>query len=107
MSGQNEALPERRNQGRRDTDQADGRLLTFPLAMDRIVMWLSAALLSWLCYSTMTMREQMVVMIERSDNSRQDLKIVHAELERLTSVDNANANQLLGIQIKQAEHGWK
>ena len=70
-------------------------------------MWLSAALLSWLCYSTMTMREQMVVMIERSDNSRQDLKIVHAELERLTSVDNANANQLREIQIKQAEHGWK
>jgi len=85
----------------------DRRELTFPIAMDRIIMWLIAGLVSWLCYSTMTMREQMVVMIERSDNSRQDLKIVHTELERLTAADKAAANQLREIQIKQAEHGWK
>jgi hypothetical protein len=86
---------------------ADRRELTFPMAMDRIVMWLIAGLTAWLCYSTMTMREQMVVMFERSDNSRQDLKIVHEELERLTERDSEMAASVKKVELKQAEHGWK
>ena len=86
---------------------ADRRELTFPIAMDRIVMWCIAGLVSWLCYSTMTMREQMILMVERSDSSKADLKIVHAELERLTESDRQAAETVKKIELKQAEHGWR
>lgn len=98
-----------RNLGRRMTDQiqAQAQGMTFPNAMDRIVTWLVAGLVSWLCISNMALREQMAVMIERSDSSRADLKIVHQELERLTTADREAAEALNKVQMKQAEHGWR
>jgi len=86
---------------------SDRRELTFPIAMDRIVMWLSAGLLGWLCYSTMTMREQMVAMNERSIAYKEQQTIFHQELERLTLTDNRLSLELKRLQIQAAQHGWK
>lgn len=41
--------------------------LNFGIAVDRALAWMVVALLSWLCYSTMALREQMAVMIARSE----------------------------------------
>lgn len=41
--------------------------LNFEIAVDRALAWMVVALLSWLCYSTMALREQMAVMIARSE----------------------------------------
>lgn len=85
----------------------DRRELTFPIAMDRALMWLLAGLMTWLCYSTMNMREQMTLVLERSDTSKENFKIIHAELERLTSADSETAKAVKKVELKQAEHGWK
>ncbi len=95
-------LPERK--GRRMTDM---RELTFPIAMDRIVMWLSAGLIGWLCYSSMTMREQLVVMVERSSNFQEQMKTFHGELERLTLADKQSADQIRKLQVQAAKNGWR
>ena len=85
----------------------DRRALTFPIAMDRIVMWLSAGLLSWLCYSTMTMREQMTRMDERSQISKEQMIVFHQDLERMTLTHNRLSLEVKQIQILAAQHGWK
>jgi hypothetical protein len=85
---------------------SERRELTFPIAMDRVVMWLIAGLVAWLCVSTMGLREQMAVVMERGENSRQDFKIVHEEMERLTNSDKKISESLKELELKQAQHGW-
>jgi len=41
--------------------------------LNQVIPWLIMALMSWVGYSTMALREQMAVMIERSDIGRQEL----------------------------------
>jgi hypothetical protein len=75
--------------------------------MDRIVMWLSAGLLSWLCYSTMTMREQMTRMDERAISSKEQQIAIVQEQSRLNLVDARLSLELKHLQILAAQHGWR
>lgn len=86
---------------------ADRRELTFTEAMNRALMWMIAALVSWLCYSTMNMQKQMAVMIERSDNAHTDMLLMRGEQQRLAATDDVNAARIRAVELKQAEHGWK
>ena len=52
------------------TDVSDRRRLTFAEVVDRGVVYLIAGLICWLCASTLVMREQLAVMVERSSNDR-------------------------------------
>lgn len=79
---------------------SDRRELTFPIAMDRVVMWLIAGLVAWLCYSTMTLREQMMVVIERSDNNRDEMKLFRAELEKMRATDAEAKDRLSAIEVQ-------
>lgn len=90
-----------------DGMHADRRQLTFGEAMNRALMWMIAGLVSWLCYSTMTMQKQMAVMIERMDNSHTDMILMRGEQQRLAATDQVVANRIQEIEIKQAQHGWR
>lgn len=48
--------------------QENTERLSFGAAIDRAIAWLVVSLLAWLCYSTMALREQMAVMIARSES---------------------------------------
>jgi len=86
---------------------ADRRQLTFGEAMNRALMWMIAGLVSWLCYSTMSMQKQMAVMIERSDNARTDLQSLRGEQQRLTATNQVTDSRIQALEIKQAQHGWR
>ena len=47
--------------------QENSERLSFGVAVDRAVAWLVVTLLAWLCYSTMALREQMAMMIAKSE----------------------------------------
>ncbi len=81
--------------------------LSFLGAKDRIVMWLVAGLVSWLCYSTMMMRESMVLMVERSSSFKEQIAILYAQNQQLQLADAAFRAKLEEVQLQQAEHGWK
>ena len=87
--------------------RADRRQLTFGEAMNRALMWMIAGLVSWLCYSTMSMQKQMAVMIERSDNARTDLQSLRGEQQRLTATNQVTDSRIQALEIKQAQHGWR
>lgn len=78
----------------------DRRELTFPIAMDRIVMWLIAGLTAWLCYSTMSLREQMATSLERSNQTQ-------SQLLALVRVQTEQSESIKRLQIQAAAHGWK
>lgn len=92
--------------GRRMSDVQQAQL-SFLGAKDRILMWLIAGLISWLCYSTMIMRESMVLMLERSQTANEQIKILHNELERVTSSNTNQDKKINDLQLQQAAHGWK
>jgi hypothetical protein len=97
--------------GRRKMDTES---LTFPVAVSKAAMWLLAGMLSgigvlltWLCVSTMGLKEQNVILLERSGYALKQYEVVHAELERLTIADSVMRDQLEKVKLAQAEHGWK
>jgi hypothetical protein len=90
------------------------RELTFPVAMDRMVMWLIAGLVSavvalvgWLCLQQQEQGKLLVKMDERGQATKEQMTILHQELERLTLTDNRLSLQLNKLQLQAAEHGWK
>ena len=90
-----------------DGVHVDRRQLTFGEAMNRALMWMIAGLVSWLCYSTMSMQKQMAVMIERSDNAHTDMLIMRGEQQRLAATDQVTDSRIQAMEIKQAQHGWR
>jgi hypothetical protein len=96
VSGPNQTCPIRDGEG----DMDNRRQLTFGQAMDRALMWMIAALVSWLCYSTMNLQKQMAVMSERSDNT-------HFDMQRLSAGVQLMDSRIQIIEVKQAQHGWK
>lgn len=48
--------------------QENSERLSFGMAIDRAIAWLVVSLLAWLCYSTMALREQMAMMIAKSES---------------------------------------
>jgi hypothetical protein len=85
----------------------DRRQLTFSEAIGRALMWMIATLVSWLCYSQMTLQKQMAVFIERSDNMRMEITSIRGEQQHLAAVDELNAQRIRAMELKQAEHSWK
>ena len=85
----------------------DRRQLTFSEATGRALTWMIAALVSWLCYSQMTLQKQMAVFIERTDNMRTDIVSLHGEQQHLALADDVAAKRIQSLELKQAEHGWK
>jgi hypothetical protein len=92
----------------------DSRELTFPIAMDRLVMWLMAGgvsglcfLVGWLCLQQMEQGKVLTAINERSMYTKEQMQVFHNELERLTLTDNRLSLELKRLQIQAAEHGWK
>lgn len=90
------------------------RELSFPIAVDRIVMWLVAGLVGttmtlvgWLCLQQQEQGKLLVKMDERSQMTKEQMVVFHNELERLTLTDNHLSLELKHLQIIAAEHGWK
>ncbi len=55
--------------------------LNFGVAVDRAIAWMVVGLLTWLCYSTMALREQMAVMIARSEARDSILSVLQTRLD--------------------------
>lgn len=70
----------------------DQRRLTSAQVIDRFFLWAIAGLLTWLCLATMTLQQQVAVLVERTTNQSarvdrntsdiQGLRITQGELER-------------------------
>ena len=75
--------------------------------MDRVVQWAIMALVSWLCISTMTLREQMAAALERDHESREHEMLVNREIEHLSATDQVLADMVKQLQIQAASHGWE
>ena len=72
---------------------SERRSLSFTGTVDRVLTWLIAALVSWLCMSTMTLREQMAVSIEQNGTMRnQQMK---------------DSGRIEALELAQAQHGWR
>ena len=56
--------------------------LTFGKSLDRVVIYLIAGLTTWLCISTMNLREQMAAALERNTATQDQLRVVHENLSR-------------------------
>lgn len=92
----------------------DRRELTFPVAVDRLVMWLLAGLMSttgllvgYLCLQGNEHSKLLVKMDERSQFTKEQMQTFHAELERLNLTDTRLSLELKQLQIQAARHGWK
>ena len=85
----------------------DRRELTFPIAMDRIVMWLIAGLVAWLCVSTMSLRENMAVVIERGLVDKQERAEMQRQMHALANTDVEHSDRIKSLEINAAAHGWK
>lgn len=90
-----------------EADVKDRRELTFPVAMDRLLVWLIAALVSWLCVSTLSLREQMAVLLERDLGTKAEMVAMKRELEKLGDAHKTQAEHLRQLQLLAAQHGWK
>ena len=98
--------------GRRMTDRTAE--MTFPVARDRALVYLitlvvgvTGALVSWLCVSTMAMREQLVKMDERNSVYQEQIKAL-VESDQQQQLATARINlELKELQLQAASHGWK
>jgi hypothetical protein len=66
---------------------AERERLNFGVAVDRAIAWMVVGLLSWLCYSTMALREQMAVTIARSEARDSVLSALQARLDQHVDED--------------------
>ena len=105
--------------GRRMTDR--DAALTFPIAVSKAAIWLlgsmlsvTAALLVWLCLSTLSLRDQIkdmnaqvLVVIERTSNYRDQIQNLAAadQAQQLTSA--RLSLEVKDLQLQAAAHGWK
>lgn len=97
------------NWGRRASDQFTPKeeRLTFGKSLDRVVVYLIAGLVAWLCVSTMNLREQMALVVERGTRADKQFDIMHSELERLTNTDKQHDAAINSLKIEAARRGWK
>jgi hypothetical protein len=83
------------------------RDLTFPAAVDKALTWMIAGLVSWLCYTTMTLNERMGVVIQAQSFTKDSVDAIRKQQEELVVADRNASDRLGSIEIAQAEHGWK
>ena len=82
------------------------RELSFPVAMDRALTWMIAGLVSWLCYSTMTLREQTALLVQSQAVNKDMVESLRKQQDALIAADREASERLGAVEIAQAKAGW-
>ena len=73
---------------------------------ERFLFYVMAGLLTWLCSSTMQLREQNVKLLEKATTMEHWALSLSDSQRRLEDLSRIDEQRILAIETKLADHGW-
>jgi hypothetical protein len=73
---------------------------------ERILFYIIAAMMTWLCTSTMALKEQNVQLLEKATTMEHWASSLGDSQRRLEDIARSDEQRILAIETKLADHGW-